>query len=145
MLPKNLGDSNKTLTAQPWFMGLVFCLYSNPIIMKKHLFFFLFILISSCKVNQLTGKKNIKCFFKQTAFPYGIFPIRKFLKEHPVVANSNESNEIKWIGARIANAAQTYFEFKGTPNHLADYQWEYNLVKNAQRNAWCMPGGKIIF
>ena len=59
-----------------------------------------------------------------------------FLKEHRIVVNSNESNEIKRIGKRIADAAQSYFEFKGAPNHL---------VENAQRNAWCMPGGKIVF
>jgi predicted Zn-dependent protease len=25
------------------------------------------------------------------------------------------------------------------------YQWEYNLVDSKEVNAWCMPGGKIVF
>ena len=113
--------------------------------MKKHLFFLLLILFSSCKVNQLTGKKTFNVFSNKQLFPMAFSQYESFLKEHPIVVNSNESNEIKRIGKRIADAAQSYFEFKGAPNHLADYQWEYNLVENAQRNAWCMPGDKIVF
>ena len=28
---------------------------------------------------------------------------------------------------------------------MKDYAWEYNLVNNSARNAWCMTGGKIVF
>ncbi len=29
--------------------------------------------------------------------------------------------------------------------YLDDYKWEYNLVDDKTVNAWCMPGGKIVF
>jgi len=69
----------------------------------------------------------------------------RFLKEHVVINDTEESKAIKSIGKQIAAAAQTYFEYKGLPHYLSDYAWEYNLVKDNQRNAWCMPGGKIVF
>jgi predicted Zn-dependent protease len=28
---------------------------------------------------------------------------------------------------------------------LKDYKWEFNLVDDKQVNAWCMPGGKVVF
>jgi predicted Zn-dependent protease len=27
---------------------------------------------------------------------------------------------------------------------LSNYSWEFNLVQNAEKNAWCMPGGKVV-
>jgi predicted Zn-dependent protease len=29
--------------------------------------------------------------------------------------------------------------------YLKDYRWDYNLVEDPAVNAWCMPGGKIVF
>ena len=68
-----------------------------------------------------------------------------FLKDHEVITNTRESEQIKTIGKRIATAAQKYFDYKGAPNFLMDYAWEYNLVKDELVNAWWMPGGKIVF
>lgn len=69
---------------------------------------------------------------------------KAFLEDNKVLS-TKESVEIKDIGQQIAKAAQTYFTYKGAPNYLKDYAWEYNLVENSARNAWCMPGGKIVF
>lgn len=68
-----------------------------------------------------------------------------FLAENEVLSGTPEQIQIQKIDQDIAMAAQKYFEFKGHPNYLDEYTWEYNLVKNKQRNAWCMPGGKIVF
>ena len=68
-----------------------------------------------------------------------------FLAENEVLSGTPEQIQIQKTVQDIAMAAQKYFEFKGHPNYLDEYAWEYNLVKNKQRNAWCMPGGKIIF
>ncbi len=68
-----------------------------------------------------------------------------FLNENKVVHNTSESEQIKQIGQQIAAAAQKYFAYKGAPDFLKEYAWEYNLVENDAVNAWCMPGGKIVF
>ena len=68
-----------------------------------------------------------------------------FLKAHEVVENTDEQRKIVEAGERIAKAAQAYFNHVGDPEYLKDYVWEYNLVKDPQKNAWCMPGGKIVF
>jgi len=68
-----------------------------------------------------------------------------FLKKNKVVHNTSESEQIKKIGQQIATAAQKYFTYKGAPDFLKEYAWEYNLVENDAVNAWCMPGGKIVF
>jgi predicted Zn-dependent protease len=44
----------------------------------------------------------------------------------------------------MASAVQSYLAQKGQSNLLSGYQWQFNLVNNAQANAWCMPGGKVV-
>jgi predicted Zn-dependent protease len=43
----------------------------------------------------------------------------------------------------MATAVQQYLSSIGQLELINGYQWEFNLVNNAQANAWCMPGGKV--
>lgn len=119
----------------------------NPQIMKfTTLYFFLFLIIfAACKTNQLTGNKSYNFISNKQLFPMAFDQNDTFLKDHEVITNTRESEQIKTIGKRIAAAAQKYFDYKGAPDFLKDYAWEYNLVKDELVNAWCMPGGKIVF
>ena len=113
--------------------------------MRSLLFLLLFFSMVACKVNQLTGKKTFNAYSNEQLFPTAFSQYGTFLKENTVIKNTAESNQITAIGKKISAAAQQYFSYKGAPEHLKDYAWDYNLVKDEQRNAWCMPGGKIVF
>jgi predicted Zn-dependent protease len=113
--------------------------------MKNLIYFVLVLLLSSCKVNQFSGKKTFNIFSNKQLFPVALGEYQAFLKTHTVVTNTDSSKQLTSIGNRIVQAAQAYFEYKNVPDHLKDYAWEYNLVIAPQRNAWCMPGGKIVF
>ena len=113
---------------------------------KKSILLFLFALFLGCKTNTLTGKNTLNFFGNnKQIFAMSLQQYATFLKENKIVTDSDEAKLIATIGADIANAAQQYFSFKGQPNSLDDYNWEYNLVNSDQVNAWCMPGGKIVF
>ena len=49
------------------------------------------------------------------------------------------------VGQKIASAAERWLNANGYAGYLKDYKWEYNLVQDETVNAWCMPGGKIVF
>ena len=68
-----------------------------------------------------------------------------FLEKNKVLENTASSKQIKEIGLRIKAAAEAYFAHNNNSAYLSDYAWEFNLVDNPQKNAWCMPGGKIVF
>lgn len=61
------------------------------------------------------------------------------------MTGTKEAQMITTVGQRIAKAAETWLNANGYPGYLKDYQWEYNLVNDKTVNAWCMPGGKIVF
>ena len=48
------------------------------------------------------------------------------------------------VGKKIAAATEKYLNENGLANEVKNFAWEFNLVKDNQMNAFCMPGGKIV-
>lgn len=54
------------------------------------------------------------------------------LKESKIIYNTKDSLRVKRIGERIARVSHK------------NYAWEFNLVDNKAKNAFCLPGGKVV-
>jgi predicted Zn-dependent protease len=78
-------------------------------------------------------------------FPTAFAQYDQFLTENNVITGTSDSEMIKRVGQRIAVAAERWLNANGHQGYLDDYKWEYNLVNDKNVNAWCMPGGKIVF
>jgi len=114
--------------------------------MKKSLLTItVFLLVVACKTNPFTGKKMLNFYGNQQIFPMAFAQYDQFLTENKVITGTSESEMIKTVGQRIATAAERWLDANGYPGYLKDYKWEYNLVNDETVNAWCMPGGKIVF
>ncbi len=99
----------------------------------------------SCSVNPFTGKKTLALVPNSQIFPMAFQEYGQFLKENKVINGSQEAQMVKNVGQKIAVAAGRWLNANGYAGYLKDYKWEYNLVENPEKNAWCMPGGKIVF
>ncbi|OIQ30264.1 MAG: peptidase M48 [Bacteroidetes bacterium MedPE-SWsnd-G2] len=102
-------------------------------------------LLSGCSTNPFTGKKTMALVSNDQLFPTAFQQYNLFLSENKVVTGTKDSEMIKRVGQRIATAAERWFNANGYESYLKDYAWEYNLVDDKTMNAWCMPGGKIVF
>lgn len=67
-----------------------------------------------------------------------------FIATNPPVQGTAQSAMVQRVGARLTAAVQQYLADKGQTNLISNYNWEFNLVNNAEVNAWCLPGGKIV-
>lgn len=105
----------------------------------------LFLGVSACKVNPFTGQKTLNFYKNSSLFPTAFAQYDQFLGENKVITDTPEANMIRRTGQRISSAAERWLTANGFPGYLNDYKWEYNLVDNDAVNAWCMPGGKIVF
>jgi predicted Zn-dependent protease len=114
--------------------------------MKKIVFILgLILMVSACKVNPFTGKKVLNFYPNSQIFPMAFAQYDQFLGENKVIEGTAEAKMITRAGQRISSAAERWLTANGYPGYLKDYKWEYNLVKDTLVNAWCMPGGKIVF
>ncbi|WP_373519637.1 M48 family metallopeptidase [Pricia sp.] len=105
----------------------------------------IFIGVTACKTNPFTGKKVLNFYGNSQIFPTAFAQYDQFLEENKVVENTAEAKMITKVGQRISSAAERWLSANGYQGYLKDYKWEYNLVKDETVNAWCMPGGKIVF
>jgi len=104
-----------------------------------------FIIVSSCTTNPFTGQKHVDIFGNSEIFANSFQSYTSFLNENKVIANTTDANRVKTVGMNIRKAVETYLKSVGQENYLNGYSWEYNLVEDPSVNAWCMPGGKIVF
>jgi len=68
-----------------------------------------------------------------------------FKKANKVVSGTDQANMVKRVGERTSRAVDSYLRKNGQYNRVKDYKWEFNLTKQDVANAWCMPGGKVMF
>jgi predicted Zn-dependent protease len=103
------------------------------------------LLITACATNPFTGKKTMALVPNSQLFPTAFAQYDQFLTENKVVTGTKDAEMITRVGQRIAAAAERWLTANGHAGYLNDYKWEYNLVDDKTVNAWCMPGGKIVF
>jgi predicted Zn-dependent protease len=114
--------------------------FKNTIVALGTLVMFL-----SCATNPFTGNKTLAFVSNDSLFPSAFAQYDQFLTENKVLNGTSDSEMIKRVGQRIAVAAERWLDANGYQGYLDDYKWEYNLVDDKTVNAWCMPGGKIVF
>jgi predicted Zn-dependent protease len=114
--------------------------------MKNQLFTLIMIVVClSCASNPFTGKKTMSFMPNSQLLPMSFAEYDKFLSENKVIKGTLEAEMITRVGQRISVAAERWLDANNHQGYLKDYKWEYNLVDDKLVNAWCMPGGKIVF
>lgn len=105
------------------------------------------VIMSCASTNPFTGKKTMALPGTENSslFPMAFQQYNQFLNENKVVKGTKDAEMITRVGQRIAVAAERWLNSNGHQGYLKDYKWEYNLVDDKTVNAWCMPGGKIVF
>lgn len=118
--------------------------------MKKLINFYSIIIfvslyILSCSTVPVTGRKQLNLIPAGQLLSMSYQQYDQFLKEHKLSSNKQQTDLVKIVGVNIKNAVEHYFREKGMTKELEGYQWEFNLVESKEVNAWCMPGGKVVF
>ena len=97
-----------------------------------------------CSTVPITGRRQLDLVPNSTMLATSFQEYDKFLKEHKLSTNEEETQMVKRVGTRIEKAVEQYFQGRGLSQQLDGYAWEFNLVEDKEANAWCMPGGKVV-
>jgi predicted Zn-dependent protease len=101
--------------------------------------------VNSCSTVPITERKRVNIVDDEDILPASFAQYDEFLKENKLSADAARANEIKTVGRNIANAVDRFMRANGMTEEADNYQWEFNLVEDEQMNAWCLPGGKVVF
>lgn len=101
------------------------------------------LVLAACSTVPLTGRKQLSLVSSGELMQMANTQYDQFLSESKVLTGTADANRVKSIGNKLARAVETYMNQNGYSEHLKGFQWEFNLVNNEQKNAFCMPGGKV--
>ena len=103
------------------------------------------LLAESCATVPLTGRSQLSLLPESQMVEMSLTSYDAFLKENKLSTNTTQVSMVKRVGARVSKAVETYLQQNGYSSYISDFQWEFNLVQSDVPNAWCMPGGKVVF
>src|SRR5262245_64101433 len=101
--------------------------------------------VGSCSTVALTGRKQMNLVPDSEMLSTSTQQYDQFMKENKVSTDAAQTERVKRVGAKIKAAVEEYARQQNRTKDLEGYAWEFNLVESKEVNAWCMPGGKVVF
>lgn len=114
---------------------------SNQIIAILLLSLFMY----SCSTVPITGRKRVNFVSDAKILPMSFAQYRGFLAQNKLSTDQVKTTELREIGSRISKAVDRFMRANDMKIEANNFRWEFNLIENDAVNAWCMPGGKVVF
>jgi predicted Zn-dependent protease len=115
--------------------------------MKKLIILSLIIAFAiACSTVPITGRRQMNLLPESQMRTMAATSYSEFIGQNPTLPYSDQRvQQVKRVGEKIAAAATRYLQAKGASDRVAGFNWTYNVVDDNTVNAWCMPGGRIVF
>lgn len=101
-------------------------------------------LLAGCSSVPLTGRKQVLLVSDSEVLSSSLTQYNDYIKTAKKSTNTTQTAMVVRVGKKIAAATETYLKANGMSSEIKNFAWEFNLVQDAQVNAFCMPGGKIV-
>lgn len=112
---------------------------------RKYLIFCLSFFLVTCSKVPLTNRSQLALIPTDQINSMSFSSYKSFLSENKISTNSEQTQMVKKVGKRIQSAVETYLAENKMSEYIEGFQWEFNLVEDKTENAFCMPGGKVVF
>ena len=104
---------------------------------------------AGCTNVAITGRKQLNIVPDSIVNSMALSEYNSFLgsPETKLSTDPEKTAMVQRVGTRIADAVERYMadlKENGMSDRIAGYKWEFNLVQSDEKNAWCMPGGKVV-
>lgn len=103
------------------------------------------LVFEACKRVPITGRQQVSFVNEGELSALSSQEYNKFLSENKIIRSGRDAERIQTIGKNIAAAVEQYYRKNNLQKELENFAWEFNLVDDKTVNAWCMPGGKVVF
>ncbi|MFM1876777.1 MAG: hypothetical protein RL266_2514 [Bacteroidota bacterium] len=104
------------------------------------------VIATACTTVPITGRKQMNLLPESQMMGMAATSYNDFIGANQMVAaNDPRAQQVKRVGEKIAAAATRYLQAKGASDRVAGFKWSFNVAQSNEVNAWCMPGGKVVF
>jgi Putative Zn-dependent protease, contains TPR repeats len=103
------------------------------------------LLYTACSKVPITGRSRVNFVSDAQVLPTSFAQYKGFLEENKLSTNKAMTNQIKTVGKNISAAVDRFMRANNMAKEAEAYRWEFNLIEDKTVNAWCMPGGKVVF
>lgn len=100
--------------------------------------------LGGCSSVPLTGRKQLLLVSDQDVLSASLSQYSDYMKTAKKTSSGKDAAMVTRVGKKIAAATEQYLRQNGMQDEIKNFSWEFNLVKDDQVNAFCMPGGKIV-
>ena len=102
------------------------------------------LMLAGCGSVPVTGRRQVLLVSDQEVLTSSLTQYQDYMKTAPRSSSAKQSAMVTRVGKKIAAATEQYLRQNGLAHEVKNFAWEFNLVKDEQVNAFCMPGGKIV-
>lgn len=103
-------------------------------------------LLIGCTTVPISGRRQMNLYPESTMIQMSVTAYQEFLTEADVLGDYNtQAKMVKDVGNKIAASVEEYMAEINQKKRVEGFKWEFNLVEDPTVNAWCMPGGKVVF
>ena len=113
--------------------------------MNKLLIYILIPILSGCASVPVTNRKQLSLVSEYEIIQSSNIAYTEFLDDNTLVSIYHpDAILVKKVGNKLALACREFLINHGDVERVAGFDWQFNLVEGDEKNAWCMPGGKVI-
>lgn len=100
----------------------------------------------SCARVPISGRRQVHLIPEGQMIGMSLQAYNDFLSSSNVLPEQNaQAAKVKAVGDKIAAAVTRYMNDNNLSARIEGFEWEFNTVDDPTVNAWCMPGGKVVF
>ena len=103
------------------------------------------LIITTCSRVLISNRRQLNLISNSSMLQMSFDQYGQFLEENVISTDKEKTNMVKHVGKNIQKAVEQYFIENNLEDELINYEWEFNLIESKEINAWCMPGGKVVF
>ncbi len=121
-------------------------LSSEPMKTKVLILLAGFVVLEACSKVPVTGRRQFNVVGTGQIASMVESQYRETLQQSTILPESDQRTKlVRSCGQRIATAVETFLKEHGMNDRVQEFQWEFNVADDPTVNAWCMPGGKVLF
>lgn len=103
------------------------------------------VVIVACSTVAFTGRNRVLLYSDSEISSLSAESYNELMSTSKLSDNTTQAAMIQEVGVRLTGALSKYLASQGQSDILDDINWSFKLVKDDQVNAFCMPGGQVVF